>query len=364
MSKIHEAMTAVMRQVRAVGKDRKNQQQNYNFRGIDDVANELHGLFAEQGIYITPRVLKTKREVHVSGKGSQLFYTILKVEYVFTAEDGSKSDPIVVVGEGMDSGDKATNKAMSAAFKYAMIQAFAIPTAEPKDSEDDDYQTLRPTVRQHPVADPVAQTPVTADRFPDEAQAWETVIHFGKNKGVTLANLAPNQRAWYFDDWFSKTEKSQRLGTAVNSSEDIRLMNAIRAIAPLPRDKQETSGAANPQAAAPASWREEMTPRKVPLGQMTMMGLAEMARFVGGLKDATARQKHLRELALETALPELISACQDAKALEPLANYLDGVDSDDAQRPLDPQERTVLNLAISRHQSLAPEPVEQDAVEA
>ena len=71
--------------------------------------------------------------------GTTLIYRVLKVQYTFHADDGSGVD-VVTVGEGMDSGDKAANKAMSAAQKYAFLQTFCIPTEEQKDSEVDHYE--------------------------------------------------------------------------------------------------------------------------------------------------------------------------------------------------------------------------------
>jgi hypothetical protein len=40
-----------------------------------------------------------------------------------------------MIGEAMDSGDKSSNKAMSAAYKYAAFQAFCIPTEGDNDAD-------------------------------------------------------------------------------------------------------------------------------------------------------------------------------------------------------------------------------------
>lgn len=133
---IYSRMIAVMRAVGAVGKNSRNTQQQYNFRGVDDVYAELHQHMAEHGVFAVPEVLEEKHEERTTQKGTLLIYRILKVRYTFYAPDGS-SVQAVTVGEGMDSGDKASNKAMSGAHKYCLVQAFTIPTAEPKDSEND-----------------------------------------------------------------------------------------------------------------------------------------------------------------------------------------------------------------------------------
>lgn len=118
-----------------ISKSRKNQQQGYQFRGIDDVYNVLSPLLAEHGLCILPRMLSrivTERETK---SGGVLFYVTVEAEFDFVcAEDGSLHT-IKTFGEAMDSGDKATNKAMSAAYKYAAFQAFAIPTEGENDAD-------------------------------------------------------------------------------------------------------------------------------------------------------------------------------------------------------------------------------------
>ena len=133
---IHTAMVKIMSEVNAIGKDRKNSAQGYNFRGIDDVYFALHKVMAANGVFTTTEVLDERSEERVGKGGGALIYRILRVKITFWASDGS-SVFSVVVGEGMDSGDKASNKALSVAQKYALLQAFLIPTEDPKDPEVD-----------------------------------------------------------------------------------------------------------------------------------------------------------------------------------------------------------------------------------
>jgi hypothetical protein len=113
--------------------------QNYNFRGIDDVYNSIHPLFAKHGVFSVPQVLEDRTEERTTSKGNTLIYRVLKVKYTFFANDGSFVES-VVMGEAMDSGDKASNKAMAAAHKYAIIQILSIPTNDDKDPEIDSYE--------------------------------------------------------------------------------------------------------------------------------------------------------------------------------------------------------------------------------
>ena len=135
--KVYQAINKVQADIakEGIGKDRKNEQQGYKFRGIDDVYNALAPMLARHGLCILPRV--TSREVveRTNAKGTALFYVTVGAEFDFVcAEDGSKHT-VVTLGEAMDSGDKATNKAMSAAYKYACMQAFSIPTEGDNDAD-------------------------------------------------------------------------------------------------------------------------------------------------------------------------------------------------------------------------------------
>jgi hypothetical protein len=118
-----------------ISKSRSNQQQGYKFRGIDDVYNALSPLLAQHGLCILPRCTERICVERVNAKGTALFYVTVCAEFDFvSSEDGSKHT-VTTYGEAMDSGDKATNKAMSAAYKYAAMQAFSIPTEGDNDAD-------------------------------------------------------------------------------------------------------------------------------------------------------------------------------------------------------------------------------------
>lgn len=135
---IYKQLIACLRGTSAIAKDKKNAQQGYRFRGIDDVYNALHPIFEENGVLPVPEVLESRREERQTKGGGNLIYTVLKLKVTFYAEDGSNVSAIVQ-GEGMDSADKSTNKAMSAAYKYALFQLLCIPTEET--AQDADAET-------------------------------------------------------------------------------------------------------------------------------------------------------------------------------------------------------------------------------
>lgn len=135
--KVYKAINAIQTALSKTGilKDRKNAQQGYNFRGIDDVYNALSPLLSAHGLVILPRVLTRTATTVLSKAGGTLNFVVVEAEFDFVAvEDGSKHT-VKMFGEAMDSADKATNKAMSAAYKYACLEAFAIPTESDNDAD-------------------------------------------------------------------------------------------------------------------------------------------------------------------------------------------------------------------------------------
>ena len=140
--KVYEKIAAVTAELSRIGisKDSKNTSQGYAFRGIDQVYGALSPLLARHGLCILPRVKEREVIERQNRSGTALFYVCLTVEFDFVAaEDGSKHT-IVTIGEAMDSGDKASNKAMSAAYKYAAIQTFCIPTEGDNDADSTTHE--------------------------------------------------------------------------------------------------------------------------------------------------------------------------------------------------------------------------------
>lgn len=140
---IYEAITSIMSEGYAIAKNKRNTQQGFQYRGIDDVMNTFQPLLAKYRVFLVPEVLEQQRQERITKDGKTLLYSILRMKYTFCAEDGS-SVSAVVIGEGMDSGDKASNKAMAVAMKYAMFQVFCIPTEEMPDPDEDTPPESKP----------------------------------------------------------------------------------------------------------------------------------------------------------------------------------------------------------------------------
>lgn len=137
---IYSKMVSVMKDIGPVSKDQKNSAQGFKFRGIDQFVNAVHPALVKHGIFVTTEVLDYTSELkeveRSSGKRGVDKHVAIKMKYTFNAEDGS-SISSTVPAEGLDSGDKATNKALSAALKYALIQTFQVPTEDMEEADKD-----------------------------------------------------------------------------------------------------------------------------------------------------------------------------------------------------------------------------------
>lgn len=158
---VYKAIAAVQGEMAIVGisKDRTNHQgSGYQFRGIDDVLNALAPILAKHKLVIMPRAIRREMTERTSKSGGALFYITLEVEYDFiSAVDGSMHTA-KGIGEAMDSGDKGTNKAMSAAYKYVCFQAFCIPTEGDHDTENHTHE-VRPQ-KSAPARPEAPKTPI------------------------------------------------------------------------------------------------------------------------------------------------------------------------------------------------------------
>jgi len=136
---IYKKMSEVMKDIGPVSKNQTNTHQGFKFRGIDQFVNSLHPALVRHGVFMTPECVSESHEVlkvtRSNGKEGIDKHVTLLMKYTFYAEDGSS----VVVGpipaEGLDSGDKATNKALSAGLKYALIQTFSVPTEDMEEAD-------------------------------------------------------------------------------------------------------------------------------------------------------------------------------------------------------------------------------------
>lgn len=179
---VYEAVKCVTAELArdGIAKSRSNQQQNYKFRGIDDVYNALSSVIAANNLCIFPRMLKREVCEKQSKSGGVLFYVVVEAEFDFvSAVDGSKH-VVRTFGEAMDSGDKATNKAMSAAYKYACFQAFCIPTEGDHDADSTTHEVAarngRPAQAQPTKAPPAKAPPANGAELMTRLSAYDATL--------------------------------------------------------------------------------------------------------------------------------------------------------------------------------------------
>jgi len=150
---IVQRMSAVMRDMDHVGKTGDNREQHYKFRPVDEFMNALHVPLVRHGVIMTPKVLtrdsferdRRNRQGEIIGV---MRVVELLVEFTFHSPDGT-TIVAVAAGEGADVADKATNKAMAGAFKYAIMQTFMVPTRELQDGDEDTPEIPSGSQQQH-----------------------------------------------------------------------------------------------------------------------------------------------------------------------------------------------------------------------
>jgi len=134
-----------------IAKIHVNETDEYPYRSIDDILDRLSPLLARHRLCVFPRALE-RTETQCKDEGNRsLFHVSLKVAFTLTSVDDGSSQTVKAYGEALDASDKATAKAMTAAYKSAMIQTFCIPLAG---SEDPDRASPKVSSRTH-VAEPI-----------------------------------------------------------------------------------------------------------------------------------------------------------------------------------------------------------------
>lgn len=214
---IVQALSAVMEDVRAVGKDGVNTSQNYSFRGIDAVVNAVGPLFRKHGIVCLPTVLEASyRDCHVGAKGTPQRECTVRMQYRFYGPAGDSLDA-TVQGEALDSGDKGTAKAQSVAYRVCLLQALTIPTCEP---DPDEFSPVRSTRGADPwdsaTAEQIAEATALQDRLehlPNDIYVRLTNKATKDNGDVPALNVRDVPPTW-LGYWATKLAAAEKMETA------------------------------------------------------------------------------------------------------------------------------------------------------
>lgn len=234
---IHTLLPAIMADIGAIEKGKKNREQNYRFRSVDDVLNALHPLLCKHGVSlgldVTDHKVESRQEAKAGGRGERsVTRATLMLTVRFMAPDGS-CRTFSACGEGLDfGGDKATAKATSAAFKYAMLLGLCVPV-EAADIDDGDQEG--PAAAAEPTPDPVPEPPKEKPVYSESLGALCSDDQ--KSKIKTLAVELKGDDA---KDWLKAVlEKHGKTALA-----DLTVDQAIKLIAKLEQLNTEKQAAA------------------------------------------------------------------------------------------------------------------------
>ena len=248
---IYERIVQIMKEIGAIGKDSENTTQNFKYRGIDAVMNALQPALIRNRVVMIPEVLSVQRTERVTTKGGVMTFSNVRMRYRFVAvEDGSRIE-VVMEGEGMDSGDKSVNKAMSAAYKYACFQTFCIPTEEMKDADAESFETVLPQnisrqdvqyatmqipqPEQNQAGYPAASEGQVLQPYPqqqmamgpffaDLSSALNYTCTFGRNNGKTMGQIASEPRSGEELGWYIRVRPDSPEALAANMILKSRVM--------------------------------------------------------------------------------------------------------------------------------------------
>jgi hypothetical protein len=131
---VYESWAGILAELPAIPKERRNQQQGFTYRSVDDVLNHLHGLLAKHGVFVIPVAQSASHEERQSAKGGVIHVVHMTVDWRIYGGGGDYIDA-QTMGEGTDAGDKATSKAQTMALKYLLWPALAV--AENADPDGD-----------------------------------------------------------------------------------------------------------------------------------------------------------------------------------------------------------------------------------
>lgn len=199
---IYQTINAVMLKIKAIGKDRTNVQQKFKFRSIDQFMNELHPIFADEGLFVTNKVVSSQPQTkHATANGGNMFKSIQCIEFTFHALDGSTVSTSIET-EAMDSGDKGPNKVIAIALKYALMQTFMIPTEDIADPDADTIPETKPVQPEAekpaaPAAKPAEKpaAPAKAVTEPTEQQKVDSMLKKGAPAVSPAAKVAAAKAA-------------------------------------------------------------------------------------------------------------------------------------------------------------------------
>lgn len=222
---IHQSLIQVMEKLEGISKSGTNTHQNYNFRGIDQVMGALHQPLVDCKVLMLPDyelVSEEDRETtNANGEPRVSRFVTVQATYTFI---GPAADSLTVrtVGSASDTADKAVNKAMAAALKYAVLQTFMVPVGDPDADEETNEATglatnRRDTARtQSPGRSPRGNLATESQKNALEkihaARKLNVDARMFARWGKTLDELTKPEASRWFDELNGKVDPPEGLG--------------------------------------------------------------------------------------------------------------------------------------------------------
>ena len=238
---IYQLLAKVIAEVPAVAKKERNQAQNFSFRGIDAVVNAVSPVLIKHGVIVAPTLLNyVYEQIPIGGQGKLAGHARVSVQYTFYGPQGD-SISASVAAEAMDYGDKATAKAMSVAFRTALLQTLTLPTDD-KDPDQDTYERSTPTPAK-PAKSSIdnlgSEAPVSGD---NKARIVNAFADLGMEIGQALTLAGVTSSEW---DDLRETGRHKLLAAHQRAKTDMPPPDPIETSKPR---VQSTSTAAHPDA--------------------------------------------------------------------------------------------------------------------
>jgi hypothetical protein len=218
-------MANILAKVDCIEKGRTNQHQGFKFRGIDDALNTLHGIFADEGVFLLHELLEHSMNERTTSKGGVSFHHFVKVKFHFFCKDGSHIAS-TGIGEAADTGDKGAGKAMSYALKVCLLQTFLIPTEEEKDPDASTTTWAKPAVKSQVPANFARQAEqfkqaIAFESRVDKAQHERDVIQAAEAR--RKEEPKPEQKPDVFEQDVFRYDRDREL--VIKAAKELRITN-------------------------------------------------------------------------------------------------------------------------------------------
>lgn len=129
---LNKKIVKIMSEASAIGKGGYNSRQEYKYTEAEDVIREVRQLMVSYNLRLKSEVIERKRE-EISSKTKM---TVLTIRYTIVDSESGEMDSSTITAEGMDSGDKGNNKAMTAGLKYFFRDTFLLEFADDPEKEE------------------------------------------------------------------------------------------------------------------------------------------------------------------------------------------------------------------------------------